>query len=277
VARRARTRRRRGGTRTRRRGITLSRGTLFGLLALGAIIIIAANSSLGGCGALAEPNAAPHRTTPHPSPRVTDPSSPDPKVAVAKPPLTLAAATSALNHLRVAGRGPLTGYNRDRFGPAWSDDVSVPGGHNGCDTRNDVLHARLVRITVKPGTHNCIVLSGTLLDPYTGHSLSFHRDQNAAAVQIDHIVPLAEAWRSGAARWTTDQRRNLANDPAELAPVDGRANESKGDSGPDSWRPPNRGAWCWYATTYINVKSQYHLSVQQSEKDALVDMLRNCR
>jgi hypothetical protein len=247
------------------------------LLVIGVLAVLGFNSAVSGCGALAEPGAAPHRSAaPHSTATAPPASAPDPKSAVAKPPMTLAQATAALNALRVAGRGPMTGYDRDRFGPAWSDDVSVPGGHNGCDTRNDMLHARMVRITVKPGTHNCVVLSGTLLDPYTGHSLSFNRAQNASAVQIDHIVPLAEAWRSGAARWTPDQRRNLANDPAELAPVDGKSNSAKGDSGPDSWRPPNRGSWCWYAQTYISVKSRYHLSVQASEKTALGDMLKYC-
>ena len=248
------------------------------LLVIGVLAVLGFNSAVSGCGVLAEPGAAPHRSAaPHSPTTAPHAGAPDPSSAVPKAPMTPAQATAALNALRVADRGSLGRYDRDRFGPAWSDDVSVAGGHNGCDTRNDMLRARLVRITVKPGTHNCIVLTGTLLDPYTGHSLSFNRSQNAAAIQIDHIVPLAEAWRSGAAGWTDDQRRNLANDPAELMPVDGKQNSAKGDSGPDSWRPPNRGAWCWYAQVYINVKSRYHLSVQASEKSALGDMLRYCK
>jgi hypothetical protein len=255
---------------------------LVGLVALAVVIGLGATSGLSSCSALSEPStaaphktvaphkSAPHRSAPHKSTPATSAPAPAPK-------LTAAQAAAALDALRVAGRGPLTGYDRDRYGPAWSDNVSVPGGHNGCDTRNDLLRATLVAPTLKPGTHNCIVLTGTLQDPYTGHSIAFDRTRNASAVQIDHIVPLGETWRSGASRWTPDQRRNLANDPAELAPVDGKANSAKGDSGPDSWRPPNRGSWCWYATTYISVKSRYHLSTQASEKAALRDMLRYCR
>jgi uncharacterized protein DUF1524 len=242
------------------------------MVVIGVLAVLGLNSAMGGCGALAEPapkTSRPNAAPPHQAP-------PDPKSAVADPPMTYAQAVAALDKLRVAGRGPLTGYDRDKFGQPWSDDVDVAGGHNGCDTRNDLLKARMVRITVKPGTHNCVVLSGTLLDPYTGHSLSFNKSKNPAAIQIDHIVPLAEAWRSGASRWTADQRRNLANDPAELAPVDGKTNSAKGDSGPDSWRPPNRGAWCWYAQTYIVVKTRYHLTTQASEKDALGAMLKYC-
>jgi Protein of unknown function (DUF1524) len=253
------------------------RGTLLGLIALGVLIVIGMNSSLTGCGALAEPGAAPHKSSaPARKPAPKQPAAPVPSGATLAAPLTKAQATAALNALRIAGRGPMTGYDRDQYGPAWSDDVTVAGGHNGCDTRNDMLRARLVKPTFKPGTRNCVVLTGTLLDPYTGRTERFDRTRAAAAIQIDHIVPLAETWRSGAARWTPAQRRDLANDPAELAPVDGKQNSAKGDSGPDSWRPPNRGSWCWYATSYINVKSHYQLSVQPSEKAALGDMLRYC-
>lgn len=240
---------------------------LGGAIALGILLVLAANSGLGGCGALASP--APTHTT---KPPLSDPIG---GIALT-PPLTTAEANAELTKLRVAGRGPLTGYNRDEFGPAWSDDVAVPSGHNGCDTRNDMLRSRLRHVSLKPGTHNCVVQTGVLTDPYTGHTITFNRSKNATAIQIDHIVPLAEAWRSGASAWTSDRRRDLANDPTELTPVDGKANEAKGDSGPDSWRPANRGAWCWYATAYISVKSRYHLSVQASEKSALLAMLKYC-
>lgn len=94
-----------------------------------------------------------------------------------------------LDTIPVKGRAPKTGYNRDEFGTAWTDDVTVDGGHNGCDTRNDVLRRDLTGIAYKPGSHGCTVLTGVLPDPYTGRSIDFTRGKGSSrAVQIDHVV-----------------------------------------------------------------------------------------
>ncbi|KFI68243.1 hypothetical protein [Bifidobacterium magnum] len=74
--------------------------------------------------------------------------------------------------LEIKGRAPKTGYARDQFGPAWSDV-----DHNGCDTRNDILKRDLTDTTFKSGTHDCVVLTGTLADPYTGGNIAFQRGQ----------------------------------------------------------------------------------------------------
>ena len=93
-------------------------------------------------------------------------------------------AASALEKLPVKGRAPKTGYDREQFGPAWSDV-----DRNGCDTRNDILKRDLAGETFKPGTHDCVVLTGTLSDPYTGKKISFSRGQGTSeAVQIDHVI-----------------------------------------------------------------------------------------
>ncbi|MEV8135191.1 DUF1524 domain-containing protein [Microbacterium aurantiacum] len=91
-----------------------------------------------------------------------------------------------------------TDYSRDHFGPRWADV-----DRNGCDTRNDILGRDLVDVVYKPGTHNCVVLSGILHDPLTGETVTFTRiSEGYQPVQIDHIIPLAVAWSSGADSWT---------------------------------------------------------------------------
>lgn len=113
-------------------------------------------------------------------------------------------ALRPLDDLPVKGRAPKTGYSRQEFGPAWSDT-----DHNGCDTRNDILARDLANETFKPGTNNCVVASGTLADRYTGTTIQFVRGEGTSSqVQIDHIVPLSDAWQKGAQQLTADQRRN---------------------------------------------------------------------
>lgn len=101
-------------------------------------------------------------------------------------------AISLLATLPIKGRAPMTGYLRTAmFGAAWIDR-----DHNGCDTRNDILVRDLTGLT-KSGT--CRVLSGPLLSPYTGQTIAFVRGNlTSTAVQIDHVVSLGDAWRSGA-------------------------------------------------------------------------------
>lgn len=149
------------------------------------------------------------------------------------------------------------------FGPAWTDDSAAPSAHNGCDTRNDVLGAQLTDVTFKPGTRDCKVVSGTLADPYTGAVIDFTSGRDtSAAVQIDHVFPLSRAWDAGAASWPLDRRTAFANDTAlNLLAVDGPANNSKSDSGLDTWLPPNTAFGCDYATRYLTVADTYELAV----------------
>ena len=93
----------------------------------------------------------------------------------------------------------MTGYTREQFGQAWSDDVTVAFGHNGCDTRNDILRRDLRNTTLKAGTNGCVVLTGSFTEPYSGRAVSFTRGAGTSSlVQIDHVVALADAWQSGA-------------------------------------------------------------------------------
>ena len=181
-------------------------------------------------------------------------------------------ALTVLNTLAVKGRAPKTGYSRDQFGAAWADV-----DHNGCDTRNDILNRDLTDKTYKPNTHDCVVASGVLQDPYTGTRIDFVRGQDTStAVQIDHVVALSDAWQKGAQQLTEDERRNLANDPYNLLAVDGPSNQRKSDGDAATWLPANTGFRCEYVARQIGVKQKYRLWVTQAEHDAMANVLATC-
>jgi hypothetical protein len=176
----------------------------------------------------------------------------------------------------VARQPRVPAYDRDAFGEAWSDTDG-----NGCNQRDDVLLR-----DAEPGStrvqqqgrcpHD--VLAGTWTDPYTGRELELDDLKDPAqaqAVQIDHVVPLAEAWLSGAADWSDDRRLAYANDLDALVAADGPTNASKGADDPAAWRP--RAAYqCAYAVRWVQVKDAWDLAVDASERAALADMLDRC-
>jgi hypothetical protein len=179
--------------------------------------------------------------------------------------------------LPVKGRAPLTGYSRTQFGPAWTDDVTVADGHNGCDTRNDILRRDLTDIVIKPGTHDCTVASGLLHDPYTNTVITFTRGvTTSTAVQIDHVVALGDAWQTGAQQLSLADRTNMANDPLELLAVSGPTNEQKGDADAASWLPPNNAFRCSYVAIQVAVKIRYDLWVTPAEHQAVASVLATC-
>lgn len=162
-------------------------------------------------------------------------------------------------------------YQRSAFGDAWDDDNSAPGGRNGCDTRDDIL-GRDLSDKSYVSTKRCpeAVATGTLRDPYTNATVAFVRgNQVGAAVQIDHIVPLAFAWDMGARDWTGQMRKRFANDPANLLAVAGQANQDKGDLPPGEWMPPNTAFWCQYAVQFIEVLRGYRLTVDRASAEQL--------
>ena len=186
-------------------------------------------------------------------------------------------ALATLKTLPIKGRAPKTGYSRAQFGQAWSDDVRVPGGHNGCDTRNDILRRDLIDITVKPGTNGCKVLSGTLVDPYSGRTIPFTRGADTSpAVQIDHMVALSDAWQKGAQQLDPSTRRDFANDPRNLQATSAEMNKQKGNSDAASWLPPNKAYRCTFVSRQVEVKAAYGLWVTQAEHDAIAHVLAGC-
>jgi hypothetical protein len=181
-------------------------------------------------------------------------------------------AATVLAQLPVKGRAPFTGYSREQFGQAWTDT-----DRNGCDQRNDVLARDLVDETFRTGTNNCIVLTGTLHDPYTGRTIAFRRGaETSDDVQIDHVVALSNAWQTGAQQFDAATRELFANDPLNLLATDGQTNQDKGAGDAATWLPPNRGAWCGYVARQVAVKAKYGLWVTAAERDAIARVLDAC-
>ena len=182
-------------------------------------------------------------------------------------------AETILDSLVVKGRAAKTGYTRDQFGQRWADV-----NRNGCDTRNDILQRDLKNITYKPGTHNCVVLTGTLIDPYSGIEINFVRGNvTSMEVQIDHVVALSNAWQTGAFKLTLEKRTAFANDPDNLLAVKGSLNSQKGDGDAATWLPPLKSYRCAYVTKQIVVKARYGLWVTAPEKAAMKNILAKCK
>ena len=171
-------------------------------------------------------------------------------------------AANRLAALTVAKAGSMKGYSRDKF-PTWRKTGS------NCDVRDSVLK----RDGTKVKTSGCNVVAGTWKSAYDGQVLN-----SPTKVDIDHLVPLANAWRSGASSWTATEREDFANDldDPQLVAVSASSNRAKGDQDPSTWKPKVTGAWCEYAEDWIAVKTHWKLTVTIAEKAALIDMLEKC-
>ena len=174
-----------------------------------------------------------------------------------------ATARSELAALTVRADGSITGYSRDLF-PHWH----IVSGT--CDTRETVLKRDGSGVVTNS---SCSATSGSWYSPYDGATWTASSD-----VDIDHVVPLANAWRTGASGWTTARRESFANDLSnpQLIAVTYNVNQSKGDQSPATWKPPRTAYWCTYAKNWIVVKRQWQLTVTEAEKTALKDMLGTC-
>jgi hypothetical protein len=179
-------------------------------------------------------------------------------------------ALAVLATLPVKGRAPQTGYDREQFGPQWADV-----DHNGCDTRNDVLARDLTGEAFKPGTRDCVVVSGNLADPYTATTIAFVKG-DGSSVDIDHVIALSNGWQTGAFAWDEARRTAFANDPLNLLAVDYSANRQKGDGDAATWLPANRGYRCAYVARQVAVKATYGLWVTTAERDAITRVLEGC-
>jgi len=181
-------------------------------------------------------------------------------------------ALAVLETLPVKGRAPKTGYSRDMFGQRWADV-----DRNGCDTRNDILKRDMTSVVYKAKTRNCVVLSGTLIDKYSGESINFVRGEvSSMEVQIDHVVALSNSWQTGAFKLSIAQRTALANDPLNLFAVKGRLNSQKSDGDAATWLPPMKNFRCAYVAQQIAVKAKYSLWVVAPEKAAMQAILAQC-
>ncbi|MFJ8583747.1 HNH endonuclease family protein [Streptomyces sp. NPDC093595] len=185
--------------------------------------------------------------------------------AQAAPPTPVSAATarSYLSQLTVKAEGSSSGYSRDLF-PHWSTQSG------SCNTREVVLKRDGVDVVQDSG---CAAVSGTWYSEYDGATW-----RAASDLDIDHVVALAEAWRSGASGWTTSQRQAFANDLSrpQLIAVTDDVNQAKSDLDPAEWLPPRTAYRCTYARMWVHVKYHWKLSVDSAEKSALQSVLNGC-
>ncbi|MFI6655860.1 HNH endonuclease family protein [Streptomyces sp. NPDC050523] len=177
-------------------------------------------------------------------------------------PVSAATARTYLASLTVAAENR-TGYSRDLF-PTW-DTIS-----GTCNTREWILKRDGTNVVTNSA---CTATSGSWYSPYDGATWTAASD-----VDIDHLVPLAEAWDSGASKWTTAQREALANDVTrpQLLAVTDNVNQSKGDQDPSTWVPSRSAYVCTYVRAWVQVKYYYKLSVDSAEKSALTNYLSSC-
>lgn len=249
------------------------RGRTAGPLGLIVLVVVAGLTWIGVTGGENDSSTTGTAQSATSTAPPTQPAPPTPTPASPE----LRGPTAQLDALAVKGRAPKTGYKRAEFGQAWTDDVNVPEGHNGCDTRNDILRRDLTAITVKPGTRDCVVLTGVLDDPYSGRIVEFLRgEKTSPAVQIDHVVALSDAWQKGAAQWGEAKRTDFANDPDNLQATDGPTNQKKGAGDTATWLPPNKAYRCTYVTRQIDIKARYGLWITSAERDAMAGTLATC-
>jgi hypothetical protein len=183
--------------------------------------------------------------------------------AGAKPaPASTGEAATELGHLTVVASTSMRGYSRARF-PHWRST-----GAN-CDVRDSVLKRDGTQVKLK----GCNVVGGSWLSPYDKITVT-----DPIKMDVDHMVPLADAWRSGADKWDDTRRGDFANDliRPQLRAVTASSNRAKGDQDPSQWKPTNRAFWCQYAQSWIAVKTYWKLTVTTAEKTALGDMLKTC-
>jgi hypothetical protein len=165
---------------------------------------------------------------------------------------------------------PETAYDRADY-PHWRSAKANgwEGAPSGCKARAAAL---LRDGTGTTATEKCAVTAGAWTDPYTGAAIT-----DPKAADIDHLVPLAEAHRSGAWAWDRARRTAYANNPLVLVVSSATANRAKGDKGPDRWRPPEASAWCAYSVRWIEIKDEWDLGLTSAaERTALEDMLATC-
>ncbi|WFR73503.1 HNH endonuclease family protein [Prescottella defluvii] len=196
--------------------------------------------------------------------------------------------TGLLAQVTVAPELPMTGYSREQF-PHW--DLNTPehgfgaefAQYGRCTTR-DVMMLRdaVGPVQLDPKTCSLTVGSGGgwqdeygFIDRKTGELKPYKFMTASSEVDAEHIVPLAEAWRSGASKMDEATRRNIANDATNLVAADPSANRSKGDQDAANYLPPGKFR-CTYLDRYLQVKVKYGLAVDSAEQAALRTAVDDC-
>ena len=169
------------------------------------------------------------------------------------------------HHCHNDGKSSSSRYDRKSW-PHWTDE------DGDCqNTQAEILIRDSHRPVKFKRNKGCNVSWGAWKGPYTGKVMN-----KASDLDIDHIVPLSHAHKTGGAGWTRSQKRRFANDPQNLLAVDDSTNQSKGDKSPARWKPPQKAYWCEYATRWRGIKRKYGLRVSVPEERSLRVMEREC-
>jgi hypothetical protein len=211
----------------------------------------------------------------------SDSVTPPPSIATATPIPAIAQAPPASVPLAIVQRS-----QSDVTLIMADNQVSIPAYHredwrHWIDADGDCQNARhevlieesLDQVTFRDA-NSCTVDTGKWIAPFTGSIVI-----SAGSLDVDHMVPLANAHRSGAWAWDSVRKQAYANDlsyPGHLIAVTASANRSKGADGPEAWQPPDQSYYCQYATAWVSIKSEWELSVTQAEWVALDQMLNSC-
>jgi hypothetical protein len=175
---------------------------------------------------------------------------------------------SHLIALTIAPRSHASSYARSADFGGFTDQ-------HGCEDTRAVLLIRESRAPVSfTEPTDCTVKTGRWVDPWSGRTKTVAHD-----LDIDHTVPLDNAWQSGAWAWTHARRVAYANDLSDtdqLVPILLSENRSKGDDGPDAWKPPLKSSWCRYAIDWDRIKTHWHLTATAAEWAALEQMVQTC-
>lgn len=169
---------------------------------------------------------------------------------------------AAIEDIPIQPEGSERGYSRAAFGKDWGKDAE------GCTTRQRIEQRDVADANVQ----GCRVTGGRVVDPYDGSTSAF----SGRSFDVDHVVSLAEAWRSGASNWTAQERFTYANDPGVLLLVKAGENRAKSDKDAGQWQPTTPAGQCRYAQTVVQIKYAYHLSMDSREAAAVQRDLAKC-
>ena len=221
------------------------------------------------------PDTSPRRTTtpaPSPIPQITPTATPTPAILTTVTPTPIPTvpprASTIILQLNISPADTQVPYDRGEW-KHWIDS------DDDCQsTRHEVLIYESAIAIEFEDREQCEVATGSWTDPYTGDIFTDPRD-----LDIDHMVPLSNAHKSGGHAWDAERKRRYANDltyQGHLIAVSASANRSKGGKGPDEWRPPNTDYWCQYALDWVTIKWEWELTATESEASALSEMLDTC-
>lgn len=227
-------------------------------VAAAALALIA----VSGCARLDE--AVPPPSTPLATTEPGLPALPEPDGT-----LTANAALDALDELPQREVGERGDYDRDAFGQSWKDVE-----RNWCGQRDDILTRDLAEPAVRLGSA-CVIVSGTLTDPWTGDVVQFAKPE-ASEVQVDHVLPLREMWDAGAWSWSAEDRELAANDLGNLVATSADANRDKSDHTADTWEPTRADAGCLYSRMVVTIRDRYTLALTEPQARALDELLQTC-